>query len=235
MNNMFTAMLAAATAKVEVPVDGSTGVWIKQGAVVLSSGMKMTGATVSSGQTQFIYNRGIANSTVISSGGTMIVSSGGVATSTTIYSSGVVNVYGMLAVASAVEMAANVTVYSGGTVNDAYILLGTMLVSSGGLAEDVVASGLTTASRGVLNLRAGGSMNRVTLQRGENGFFNGQITNLLISGTGPVGYLRPPCIASGISVTSGTLVVNSGASGLAVTSGANATITVLDGGYIEYA
>ena len=77
MNNMFTAMLAAATVRVEVPVDGSTGVWVKSGAVVLSSGMKMTGATVSSGQTLYIYNRGVANSTVVSSGGNVFTSSGG--------------------------------------------------------------------------------------------------------------------------------------------------------------
>ena len=38
----FNALLAAAVnVTQEVPVDGSTGVWLKQGATVIGSGMKM--------------------------------------------------------------------------------------------------------------------------------------------------------------------------------------------------
>ena len=47
---MFNTLLAAAAdVTVETPIDGSTGVWIKQGATVISSGMKMVGAIMVSG------------------------------------------------------------------------------------------------------------------------------------------------------------------------------------------
>lgn len=232
----FDALIAAAaTVTQEVPIDGQTGVWLKQGTTVISSGMKMTGVTVGDGQALYIYNRGRANSTNVSSGGIMYVSSGGVAIGASVYRNGSANVFGLLSGVSQLESAANVTVFKGGVVSSAFVLLGNLLVSSGGFAEDAVASGFAPTSRGILNLRAGGSMNRVTAQRAENGFLNGHVTNLLVSGGGAVAYLRSPCVASGVSVTSGTLIVQSGASALAVTSGAQAVVTVQSGGYIEYA
>ena len=233
----FDALIAAAaTVTQEVPIDGQTGVWLKQGTTVISSGMKMTGVTVGDGQALYIYNRGRANSTNVSSGGIMYVSSGGVAIGASVYRNGSANVYGLLSGVSQLESAANVTVFNGGVVSSAFVLLGTLLVSSGGFAENAVASAFAPASRGLLNLRAGGSMNRVTCLRAENAYLNGYVTNLLVSGVGgvAVAYLRSPCVASGVSVTSGALVVSSGASALAVTSGDSATVTALSGGYIEY-
>ena len=230
----YNAMLAAAVT-VEQPIDGQTGVWIKAGDTIVSSGMTLTGVTVDPRQTMYVYNRGVATSINVSSGGIMYVSSGGTATGALIYSGGTANVYGALANASAVEMGTYITVYSGGIASDTVMLFGQLLVSSGGFANSVFLSGTAPASRGILNLRDGGSANNVTAARGENVYANGSVTDLTINGNGAVAYLRSPCVASGVSVVSGTLVVSSGASALAVTSGANTTVTVRDGGYIEYA
>ena len=41
-STIFGTLLAAATAKVEVPIDGSTGVWLKLGSNTISSGMSVT-------------------------------------------------------------------------------------------------------------------------------------------------------------------------------------------------
>lgn len=73
----FNALLAAATS-VEVPIDGQTGVWTKSGGVTISSGMKMIGATVTTGQIQYVYDRGVASNYTLA-GGRIEVSSGGVA------------------------------------------------------------------------------------------------------------------------------------------------------------
>lgn len=235
MSGFFFAAAAKATVTVEVPIDGQTGVWIKAGGATVSSGMSMTGATVSSGQSMYVYNRGVATSINVSGGGVVNISSGGTATSLLTYSSGTVHVSngGSLNVFSSLEPATQNVIFNGGVATNGYILLGNLLVSSGGFAEDMTASGFSPTSRGVLNLRAGGSMNRATCQRAENGYFNGEVTDLHVSGG--AAYLRSPCVASGVSVTSGTLIVSSGASALAVTSGAGAVVTVQTGGYIEYA
>ena len=73
----YNAMATAVT--VEQPIDGQTGVWLKSGgATVISSGMKMTGATVSTGQVQYIYDRGAASGTLATGGGLIIATSGAV-------------------------------------------------------------------------------------------------------------------------------------------------------------
>jgi hypothetical protein len=59
MSMFFMACGAKAAVTVEQPIDGQTGVWIKAGGVTIRSGMTMTGAIVSSGQSQYIYNRGV--------------------------------------------------------------------------------------------------------------------------------------------------------------------------------
>ena len=218
----------------EYRIDSQVGVWLMEGANVVSAAPVMTGAVVTSGQTLYVYSCGVANSTVVS-GGIMYVSGGGTATGALIHSGGTANVYGALANASAVETGTYITVYSGGTASDTAMLFGQLLVSSGGFANSVFLSGTAPASRGILNLRDGGSANNVTAARGENVYANGSVTDLTINGNGAVAYLRPPCVASDVSVVSGTLIVSSGASALAVTSNAGTVVTVVSGGYIEYA
>ena len=179
MNTMFTTLLAAATAKIEIPVDGATGVWIKSGTTVISSGMKMTGAVVISGQTQFIYNRGRATNN-LNSTGQVRVSAGGRLDSSTVqgmayfYSSGVgenLIVSGNVGVVlyggsvGNVELSgtsARITASNGGraaniTINSA----GFLYVSNGASA-----SGATVLAGGHLNVYSGGTALAVTSQTG---------------------------------------------------------------------
>lgn len=53
----------------------------------VSAGKTVTGATITSGNSQIIYSAGVADSTTIY-GGLQVVSSGGVATNTTMYQDG---------------------------------------------------------------------------------------------------------------------------------------------------
>ena len=218
MNTMFTTLLAAAGARVEIPVDGSTGVWLKQGATVISSGMRMTGAVVSSGQSQRIYNRGVAVSCFISASGTQYVSSGGRA----LYTSG----YGVAAI---------VYVYNGGIASGGQMEYGgTVRVSRGG---SVV--GMTFQNGGNLQVSSGGTGLSVVLPssggRGAVRVYNGG----LVSGAHIIygnGYVYAGGTAASFRLESGcSLTVDSGGTALAVTSDAGAVIVVSDGGYIEYA
>ena len=253
MNNMFTAMLAAATAKVEVPVDGLTGVWIKSGATVISSGMKMTGATVSSGQSQTVYNRGAANSTTVVSGGSLLISSGGTANSPVahgaavrvnvsrggsafgaeIYSSARMNVMGSGALASGISVRGPdgfLNVYGQGASAASIVMSAGAYVY---VYQNGVISGITQSAGNVYVSSAGTATAVTMIAGGVNVYANGSAENFTVNG----GTLRiqDGGRASGITVAAGgTLVVSSGATALGVVS-SGGTIDVISGGYIEYA
>lgn len=207
----FFFQLLAAAARVEVPVDGSTGVWLKEGATVISSGMRMTGAVVSSGQSQRVYNRGVAAS-CITVGGTQYISSGGTASGCT---------------CSAGQM----HVSAGGLIVSAVGITGATYVSAGGYASSLdfhAGYGGAVYSTGVVNgIVLSGNNARITV------FHGGTAYNATASAGGRLyisGYL------SGATInTNGSLTVYSGGTALAVTSNAGAVVTVAAGGYIEYA
>ena len=169
----------------------------------------------------------------VSGGGVVI--RGGLVSSAIVFSGGGITVSpgGVLSGASTLEGSALITVESGGVTQDALCTLGTIVVSSGGLAEDIIISGFGATSRGTLNLRAGGSLNRVSCQRAENGYFNGIVTNLTISGAAgaAVAYIRSPGTVSGVSITSGTLVVQAGASATDITMNQFGSTLCMSDGY----
>ena len=77
---VYTATVAAMLANnMALPAYGA-GTYV-------SAGKTVTGATITSGNSQIIYSAGVANSTTIY-GGLQVVSSGGVATNTTMYQDG---------------------------------------------------------------------------------------------------------------------------------------------------
>ena len=78
MSGTFVMMMAAG-ATVEQPIDGQTGVWLKSGGVTISSAMKMTGAVVSTGQSQTVYSKGTASASILYTNGRLFVSNGGIA------------------------------------------------------------------------------------------------------------------------------------------------------------
>ena len=90
------------------PIDGERGVFIKSGSTVISSAMKMTGATVSSGQSQYIYSRGVAAGGTIGISGRAYISNGGLM-SASLVSGGIT-----------FQEAGDVYILSGGTAIDMY-------------------------------------------------------------------------------------------------------------------
>lgn len=120
---------------------------------------------------------------------------------------------------------------SGASADGVTLDAGICIVSSNATMTDVTVSGPTPASRGQLNIRAGGIVSGARLYTGEGVYNNGTLNDLTIYNG--VAYMRSPGIASGVVLNDGVLVVSSGASALAVTSNGG-TVTKLPGGYVEY-
>lgn len=218
MDFFHNALLAAATANVEVPIDGRTGVWIKSGTTVVSSGMKMTGAVVSSGQTQYVYSRGKAMNCTVLSGGIQHVSNGGVA-------SGCDVVYFQYVCSGGTALAttAHYRQYlsSGGSA------VGTILRVSPDLAANIY-----PAASLVANTFASGF---VVENRGTAWVQSASAFDFSASSGGYI-QVYPGTVLSGAVIESGgRMQVNSGGTALAVTSSAGAVVNVNAGGRIEYA
>ena len=218
MNPMFTAMLAAATAKVEVPIDGSTGVWVKSGTTVISSGMKMTGATITSGQSQLIYNCGTAQSCTFSASAIQRVYSGGKARGCDVLHFQYVSAGG-----TAINTIARYRQYvsSGGSAVGTILRVAPELAASIYPAADIAtgafASGFVVESRGSAWVHTVSAYDFTAVASGYIQVYTGGVL-------------------SGVTVEStGRLYVASGGTALAVVSAAGATVNVVAGGYIEYA
>ena len=196
----------------EEPIDGQTGVWLKQGASVIGSGMKMTGAVVSSGQSQYIYSRGITQSCTVVVSGFQYVNFGGKAIDTTVYWRQYIT--------------------SGGYAE------GTVLGSAAGAVPRVFMSTGAAASRvyiqtsvAALQIPAGAYVNEIYMSAGQL-WVTGSADNIVMqAGTATV---YPSGVASGIALSGGKLIVSSGGTALAVTS-TGGTVNVLSGGSITYA
>ena len=148
----------------------------------VSAGKTVTGATITSGNSQIIYSAGVADSTT-NYGGLQVVSSGGVATNTTMYQDGWQFV-------SSGGVASNTTinpggqrVSSGGVANTTIINSGgAQHLQSGGVANATtinssgwqqvegggLANGTTINSRGWLNVASGGVASNTTINSGGN-------------------------------------------------------------------
>ena len=148
----------------------------------VSAGKTVTGATITSGNSQIIYSAGVADSTTIY-GGLQVVSPGGVATNTTMSQDGWQFV-------SSGGVASNTTinpggqrVSSGGVANTTIINSGgAQHLQSGGVANATtinssgwqqvegggLANGTTINSRGWLNVASGGVASNTTINSGGN-------------------------------------------------------------------
>ena len=154
----------------------------------VSAGKTVTGATITSGNSQIIYSAGVADSTTIY-GGLQVVSPGGVATNTTMSQDGWQ------------------FVSSGGVASNTTINPGGQRVSSGGVANTTIIN-----SGGAQHLQSGGVANATTINaRGwqqveGGGLANGTTINSL-------GWLNVASggVASNTTINSGgNLVVSSG-------------------------
>ncbi len=244
----YNAMLGAAIT-VETPIDGQTGVWLKEGGVTLSSAMKMTGATVASGQSQMVYNRGVASACIVSSGGSVTVYSGGIARDCAdnwrIYVSN-----GGSADSVTVGANAQCNGLPGGTItnlvvssNGRFTLQSGSLLSGGtvlaGAAYCWVLDGASAVNVscyiGRLALSAGAHVSGVSMFAGNFAQNVAPASGIWI-GSGASATASNGAWYDGVTITSGgSLVVHSGGTALAVTSNAGAIVAVSSGGYIEYA
>ena len=222
MNNMFAAMLAAA-ARVEIPVWQSTGVWIKQtGHITVSSAMTMTGTSITSGQSQFIYNRGSAVSCSIATAGTQIIYSGGVSYRCD-FSTRVIT--------------APIYIY-GGVMSECVLNSGTVArISDGGMAVSCMANGKNPSGNNARFIVFSGLAQATTISSGGHVTVNqagarGSGNSVLAGGLLDV---SSGGVDTGATVYSGgTLTVYSGGTALAVVSSAGAIVSSA-GGSITYA
>lgn len=185
----------------------------------VSAGKTVTGATITSGNSQIIYSAGVADSTTIY-GGLQVVSSGGVATNTTMYQDGWQFV-------SSGGVASNTTINPGGQRVSAGGVANTTIINSGGaqhLQSGGVANATTINSRGWQNVEGGGLANGTTIN--SLGWLNvasgGVASNTTINSVGHLG------VSSGGVANETT--IHSGGSQNVYSGGVVSDTTIHDGG-----
>lgn len=209
---VYTATVAAMLANnMALPAYGA-GTYV-------SAGKTVTGATITSGNSQIIYSAGVANSTTIY-GGLQVVSSGGLATNTTMYKDGWQFV-------SSGGVASNTTINPGGQRVSAGGVANTTIINSGGaqhLQSGGVANATTINSRGWQNVEGGGLANGTTIN--SLGWLNvasgGVASNTTINSVGHLG------VSSGGVANETT--IHSGGSQNVYVGGVVSDTTIHDGG-----
>lgn len=185
----------------------------------VSAGKTVTGATITSGNSQIIYSAGVADSTTIN-GGLQVVSPGGVATNTTMSRDGWQFV-------SSGGVASNTTINPGGQRVSAGGVANTTIINSGGaqhLHSGGVANGTTINSRGWQQVEGGGLANGTTIN--SLGWLNvasgGVASNTTINSVGHLG------VSSG-GVANETTIYSGGSQNVYV-GGVVSDTTIHDGG-----
>lgn len=185
----------------------------------VSAGKTVTGATITSGNSQIIYSAGVADSTTIY-GGLQVVSPGGVATNTTMSQDGWQFV-------SSGGVASNTTINPGGQRVSAGGVANTTIINSGGaqhLQSGGVANSTTINSRGWQNVEGGGLANGTTIN--SLGWLNvasgGVASNTTINSVGHLG------VSSGGVANETT--IHSGGSQNVYSGGVVSDTTIHDGG-----
>ena len=185
----------------------------------VSAGKTVTGATITSGNSQIIYSAGVADSTTIY-GGLQVVSPGGVATNTTMSQDGWQFV-------SSGGVASNTTINPGGQRVSAGGVANTTIINSGGaqhLQSGGVANATTINSRGWQHVEGGGLANGTTIN--SLGWLNvasgGVASNTTINSDGHLG------VSSGGVANETT--IHSGGSQNVYVGGVVSDTTIHDGG-----
>lgn len=210
---------AVYTAAVAAMLANNTALPAYGAGTYVSAGKTVTGATITSGNSQIIYSAGVADSTTIY-GGLQVVSSGGVATNTTMYQDGWQFV-------SSGGVASNTTINPGGQRVSAGGVANTTIINSGGaqhLQSGGVANATTINSRGWQNVEGGGLANGTTIN--SLGWLNvasgGVASNTTINSVGHLG------VSSGGVANETT--IHSGGSQNVYVGGVVSDTTIHDGG-----
>ena len=209
---VYTATVAAMLANnMALPAYGA-GTYV-------SAGKTVTGATITSGNSQIIYSAGVADSTTIY-GGLQVVSPGGVATNTTMSQDGWQFV-------SSGGVASNTTINPGGQRVSSGGVANTTIINSGGaqhLQSGGVANATTINSRGWQHVEGGGLANGTTIN--SLGWLNvasgGVASNTTINSVGHLG------VSSGGVANETT--IHSGGSQNVYVGGVVSDTTIHDGG-----
>ena len=185
----------------------------------VSAGKTVTGATITSGNSQIIYSAGVADSTTIY-GGLQVVSPGGVATNTTMSQDGWQFV-------SSGGVASNTTINPGGQRVSSGGVANTTIINSGGaqhLQSGGVANATTINSSGWQHVEGGGLANGTTIN--SRGWLNvasgGVASNTTINSDGHLG------VSSGGVANETT--IHSGGSQNVYVGGVVSDTTIHDGG-----
>lgn len=192
------------------------------GAITVSSAWEMSDAVVNAQHTQYVFNSGVAQSSVVSSAGLLNVSSGGVAVDT-------------------VVSGGSVRVYAGGLGSNIIISDGAAFISSGGVIRDmrlehtgarfyahaggIVAS--TTVSTGGMGLIDSGSALDITLAGGQLQlrYNSASYASHVVLNGGTLTLYAQDCMATDIILNSGQVVLTPGnCSRITTQSGTNVTV-----------
>ena len=169
------SLMIAAGGMQFTPVDGESGVWIKSGGAVVSSGAKMVGVSVGSAQSQYIYSRGTAKNCIVLQSATQYVSNGGVASGCVL--GGRWPVYqhitsGGSAIRCTYTNGCSAAVSNGGVARDCTLSGGVMNTLTGGTVENLTGSGSAAIGDYVQNghgYLSGGTMSGGVLYFAWNG------------------------------------------------------------------
>lgn len=210
---------AVYTAAVGVMLANNTALPAYGAGTYVSAGKTVTGATITSGNSQIIYSAGVADSTTIY-GGLQVVSPGGVATNTTMSQDGWQFV-------SSGGVASNTTINPGGQRVSAGGVANTTIINSGGaqhLQSGGVANATTINSRGWQQVEGGGLANGTTIN--SLGWLNvasgGVASNTTINSVGNL-------VVSSGGVANET-TIHSGGSQNVYSGGVVSDTTIHDGG-----
>ena len=201
------------------PVDGETGVWLKNRYThaVISSGMSMDTLDVAVGQDLTIYNSGYVDS--------VLMPLGGGALGPYIHSGGTIN---YLQVSSGGY--ASAVFVSGGKVNSAYVAdCNTPIISGPGSIGELTLDGNNS---GTLTLASGVSISRFTKVRGGVFIYAANISEAYAF-SDPL-TAKASCVISNLIVSSGgTLILSSGGTVYSADLKEGAKLTSNAGGYVR--
>ena len=173
------------------------GCYYGSGNILLSNGMTLDNKIVSG--SMYVFNSGIASSTIVNNGGHVYVSSGGVANSITVDSGGSLSV-------SSGGTATGIIVSSGGTFRltvapETYIH-GSMSDSNFEMKNAFI-SGYTLNINCDLSVSSGGVANSTTVNSGGNLHVDGGVASGTTVNSGGSLYVSSGGVASGTTVNSG--------------------------------
>lgn len=196
------------------PTFGVQGVFLRSGTTTISSDWAVVGGIVSSGQTQYVFSKGSVSSCTVLQSGIQHISSGGVAQDC--------------------DVSHFQYVFSGGTA------IGTIAhyrqyVSAGGSVIGTIVKEPAAGVNAALNLPASAWASGVTVSSNGTAWIQNKDAYDFTISSGGYAQVYPNATVSGVVVEpGGRMMIQSGATALAVLSMAGASVTSNAGAHVEF-